>query len=762
MVKKLGLLLSMGAACVVCSAQQHLGIRNSNYAGISGAYLNPSSIADSKLKWDIQLAAGQISFDNDFLYLPKDSLTFLGFGNIIDQIENDGLFTRYNPGNPNEQFDFSFAAEGMGPSFMFTVAGKHTFGFTSAVREFVIGSDVPGHEAYNAFAEMRDTSLYKIKWSDNSSRLALLGWFEYGLSYATVLYQKGKSEFKGGITGKYLQGAGGAYVNNVNMTYEIFDQDNLYFFNTALDYARPDYNSFEDTHKYKDLIRGNGFGMNIGFIYVLGLDSGTYTYEMDCEKQVDPVKSHYKLRAGLSLIDLGSIKFDKTSAAYHLETDSTNFEHWRGANFSSAENFDKTLSYIFMGDSTASFQGDHFTMTLPTAISLQVDWNIYKNFYANATIVKGFNHYNKHGATQPDIYSLTPRYETRWFEVSVPMSLMSYHHLQPRIGLAVRAGYFFVGSDALGGIFALTDLEGADVYGGVHIFFPEHKLRDYDKDGVSDKKDSCLKEKGTCATHGCPDRDNDGVIDKLDRCPDLAGPAYLHGCPDRDLDSIADVDDSCPDIKGLIQFRGCPDTDSDGIPDPSDSCPTVKGLLRFDGCPDTDMDGIPDKQDSCLLVKGLPQFHGCPDRDGDGVPDDKDKCPDVAGLPQYDGCPETIPQAEITRIELSSQSILFKSGSAVVEPNIYQVLDQISLIMLKYPFVKWKIEGYADNTGSAQINLDLTSRRAEAVKNYLVKKGVSPENLSTYGYGKTHFIATNNTPAGRAKNRRVEVKQDKQ
>src|SRR6185295_18536069 len=113
MVKKLGLLLAMGAACIVCSAQQYLGIRNSNYAGISGAYLNPSSIADSKLKWDIQIATGQITFDNDFLYIPKDSLTFLGFGNIVDHIKNDGVFTRFNPDNPNEQFNFSFATEGM-------------------------------------------------------------------------------------------------------------------------------------------------------------------------------------------------------------------------------------------------------------------------------------------------------------------------------------------------------------------------------------------------------------------------------------------------------------------------------------------------------------------------------------------------------------------------------------------------------------------------------------------------------------------------
>src|SRR6185295_9897178 len=156
---------------------------------------------------------------------------------------------------------------------------------------------------------------------------------------------------------------------------------------------------------------------------------------------------------------------------------SANYLHWRGAHFTSADNFDKTLSSIFTGDSTASFRADNFKMSLPAAISAQLDWNIYKNFYANATVVKGFNYYNKRGATHPDIYSLTPRFETRWLEVAVPLSLMSYHHLQSRVGLAVRLGWFFAGSDALGGILGLNDFEGADIYGGVHIFFPPHKLR---------------------------------------------------------------------------------------------------------------------------------------------------------------------------------------------------------------------------------------------------------------------------------------------
>jgi hypothetical protein len=114
-------------------------------------------------------------------------------------------------------------------------------------------------------------------------------------------------------------------------------------------------------------------------------------------------------------------------------------------------------------------------MAMPSAISIQADWNFYKQFFANATIIKGFCHGNKQGVIRPDVYSLTPRYETRRFEASVPVSLIYYHHLQPRIGFAVRYSYFFIGGDGPGSLLKLNDLEGIDFYAGIHYFVPEKK-----------------------------------------------------------------------------------------------------------------------------------------------------------------------------------------------------------------------------------------------------------------------------------------------
>ena len=260
---------------------------------------------------------------------------------------------------------------------------------------------------------------------------------------------------------------------------------------------------------------------------------------------------------------------------------------------------------------------------------------------------------------------------------------------------------------------------------------------------------------------GGKDTDGDGIYDKDDACPEVAGPKEFNGCPDSDGDKIIDKDDACPEVAGLAAFNGCPDTDGDGIADKDDSCPEVAGLKSMNGCPDTDGDGTTDKSDKCPTVKGPKDNAGCPwpDTDGDSVLDKDDKCPEVKGTVANNGCPEQAVSDEVVKqLNDYAKTILFDTNKATFQARTIPVLESITAILVKYPAAKFSIEGHTDSDGKDAANLLLSQNRAAAVVTYLVGKGIGSDRLSSVGFGEANPIDVNTTKAGKANNRRVEVK----
>ncbi len=204
------------------------------------------------------------------------------------------------------------------------------------------------------------------------------------------------------------------------------------------------------------------------------------------------------------------------------------------------------------------------------------------------------------------------------------------------------------------------------------------------------------------------------------------------------------------------------DSDRDGVADAQDQCLGTPAGTTVDatGCPlDSDGDGVPDAQDQCL---GTPagttvDATGCPlDSDGDGVPDALDNCPGTIAGVEVDasGCPLTVLRPDATTWTFNE--ISFDVGKANITPNSYPFLDEIAAALGARPQLTVIVEGHTDNTGSRATNMDLSQRRAQAVVDYLVGKGVSPSRVSAKGFGPDRPIADNATRLGRSKNRRVQ------
>ncbi|WP_373074299.1 OmpA family protein [Zeaxanthinibacter enoshimensis] len=263
---------------------------------------------------------------------------------------------------------------------------------------------------------------------------------------------------------------------------------------------------------------------------------------------------------------------------------------------------------------------------------------------------------------------------------------------------------------------------------------------------------------GISIKFGGTDTDGDGIYDKDDACPEVPGLEAFNGCPDTDGDGIEDSKDACPNEAGSKEMNGCPDQDGDGVADKVDACPAEAGLAALAGCPDADGDGVADKDDECPNEAGPSENNGCPwpDTDGDGVLDKDDQCPDVAGTVANKGCPEVTEEVQ-KQLNEYARTILFDTGKASLKTESVSVFVDIIKILNEYPNAKFTVEGHTDSVGSDKLNQSLSEKRANSVRDFLIKEGIDANRLEAIGYGESKPIATNNTRAGRAQNRRVEI-----
>jgi outer membrane protein OmpA-like peptidoglycan-associated protein len=308
-----------------------------------------------------------------------------------------------------------------------------------------------------------------------------------------------------------------------------------------------------------------------------------------------------------------------------------------------------------------------------------------------------------------------------------------------------------------------------------------------------------------------PDSDGDGILENRDRCPDTPAGAQVDGtgCPsDSDADGVPDGVDRCANTPpgAEVNATGCTtDSDGDNIPNGLDRCPDTESGVLVDpnGCPrDSDGDAIPDGLDRCSETpKGATvDALGCPgDEDGDGVLDGLDRCPrtpagtsiNATGCPTTQGAapqpaprraapaPARVPQDTVTppgaapapeappgaappaRGRLAPgviEGVAFAAGSARLLPQSYVPLDSLAEILKADTTLKIEVGVHTDNSGTPAENERLSNLQAEAVRTYLVTRGVSFQQVQARGYGGAFPLTTDNTPRGRAANRRVEIK----
>lgn len=653
----------------VTKAQSYIGYFQDNYAGVQSVLFNPSSIANSSFKADINLFSVSIMGTNDYYGIKATDLLKGDYN-----IETDA---KTFPSNSNS---FIVNADIMGPSFMMNIKSKHSIALFTRAR--VVGNihDING-DVFNQFSDGFNSN-QDLDFRTGNFTINTNSWAELGLSYAAVLMNKGSHLLKGGLSLKYLQGIANTYTqgNNINVIYNYNGTNaalNPIATSGTLTYGGDQdfIENFNDINFDSDKA---GIGADFGF---------TYEYR---PSETNTFQNKYLLRAGISITDIGAITYKNAEQkVYDLNNVVTE------ADYQNANSIGEFLENNYSVIATKA----NVKAVLPTALHLNLDWNFYNKFFLNAN--GDFNVNDKASLNKSAIantVTLTPRYETKWFSAFLPLNYMDYRGFQA--GAGFRLGPLFVGSGSVITNLISDESKGFDVYAGLKI--PIYK-------STKDSKES--KSVSIPIKPIDKDTDGDGILDKNDQCPDVAGPKENKGCPYKD-------------------------SDNDGVLDKDDNCPTVRGYKENFGCPwaDTDEDGVLDKDD---------------------------QCPDVKGSSKNNGCPE-ISEAIMKKLNDYAKTILFDAGKSTFQQRTFPVLEAMVAILKEYPASKFTIEGHTDSDGPADLNQKLSQERATAVMKYLVDNGIDASRLKALGFGETKPIALNKTKAGKALNRRVEVKLEKE
>ena len=459
-------LLGLISTFNIAQSQEMLGLTMGNYKGITGVMINPASMTTNKVYLDINLATANVFLRNNFAYLPKEDFV------IWDLLDKNYQFPTYGEEEKNVLYYNNSKAKQitqntriLGPSAMIQI-GDHAFGITTGVRVFTSGNNIPWNVAEFGYWGLDYGPLHNIDFDEKNIDFGSNSWMEVGLSYAYDVWKYYDQQLTVGLSVKKLWGYAGAYVYSDKLNYLVPNDTTIDIkeMNASLGFSGPinyDNSEFLNT---SPTFRGSGVGMDIGVVYVKRrqVELNKWNGERLCAQNI--VDYDYKI--GVSIVDIGRVKFKENAQEHQFDEESIYWEDVDTLQFNNANSFLHELSNTFYGNPNASYVGDNIKIGLPTALSIQADFNLRNNIYVAGFFIHPLR-LNKSTLRRTPQLAIIPRYETKYFELSVPISLYDYNY--PRVGIAARFYFITIGTERLGTYLGLSDMNGMDIYASIKI-----------------------------------------------------------------------------------------------------------------------------------------------------------------------------------------------------------------------------------------------------------------------------------------------------
>ncbi len=414
-------------------AQTFIGSTLDSYSGVHSLLLNPALSTDSKMRMDINILSSSAFIGNDFLSIDLSDLS--NFRNGFEVNADDSKNSKTNN-------NFFGNVDVLGPSVLFHLDERNSFAFTTRVRGFFNLTNVGGDLYELANTEYHDQSDFNLTMEDVSGLVHV--WAEIGATYGRLLIDNEYHSLKGGVTLKYLGGAGGMFTSSNLLNASYNNSSNILTTSGSLRYG---YTSGFDSNDISFSDVKSGFGADLGLVY---------EYK---EQNVNTYYHPYKFRVGLSLMDIGTINYDKSvRSIYTME-----------GSFDADEFLTKSLEGILEDNYSGVELVGTTKMGLPTSLQFFGDYNIDGKFFVSAQGALSIKN-NKENPVSNLInsFTVTPRLEKRWISVYSPFSIRQYDSALAW-GLGLRAGPVIIGSGSIFTNLISNTSRSTDVYIGFKV-----------------------------------------------------------------------------------------------------------------------------------------------------------------------------------------------------------------------------------------------------------------------------------------------------
>lgn len=449
-----------------------------SYSGVNSMVHNPAMLAGSRYYLDINVISAGTFFHNNYAYISREDYTTFGFLRpgyefpMHEKEYGDGERPAYTVENTRRKY-LNSNSRIIGPSAMLAL-NDHVFALQTAFRSVSSMRDLPYDMANYFYYSLDYKPQHGIEYEHRDPiKFASLTWSEIGLSWAYTFKKYDRDRWAFGVTAKILMGHAGSYVYMDHLQYFVPDDDNLYIRNVDGEaaYSLPiDYSSNEISgSKFK----GMGLGIDLGISYThTEKGHSNINYRRPCQQRYE----EYKYKLGISLMDIGWIRFTDEARLYDYDNVGGVWEQidTLSAYYDNLDYISSDISNRLYGDPDEALVGDKFSMFLPATLGLQFDYHYRKNWYV-ASLARLPLNFARSQVRIPGNLVIAPRYETRFFEIGMPLNLHDFRF--PMVGAYMRLYNITIGTDNLGGFANVANHYGFDLYVSLKISLIKNQCR---------------------------------------------------------------------------------------------------------------------------------------------------------------------------------------------------------------------------------------------------------------------------------------------